>query len=147
MTDRFFKVRTPEGNWRWVHLDGGPSCEGCEGTLREWVAEACVEQLDFEPQPNFVFREQRRSAPVGVRTVRLIRRERVYGGPEEGGWYWTYEDTVREWELPAASFERHRARLERYCEKQNEGLPSWDYANRLVVATWPKPSNRRPHYC
>lgn len=142
-----FKVKTNEG-WRFVQLDGEPRSCGCDGTLAEWLTDAWEQQTGELLPEGFQWRRVNKTTKVGTRTLRLFYRMRDYGGPEEGGWYYDTVHTVREWVLPVANYQRHADRLERFCDAKNAGLPSWDGASRLRVATWEEePRRERPHYC
>ena len=135
-------VRVEGRGLRWVYFDREPISCGCEGTLEGWVRDELGEEVEFE-----IVRVKRDggAAPVGTRTLRVVSYERVYGGPEEGGWWYSVEQEHRSFVVPASSFARHRARLERYCEAANYELDRRE--DRLSVVTGEKRKQGRPHYC
>lgn len=146
----YFKLQLQglEG-FRHVALERKPMSCGCEGDLRDWLAEALMEQhaLDAAEFPIESARELRKQAPVGVITYRVVRCWRNYGGPEEGGWYYTEEELLREFTLPARGARRHRDRLERWCDANNEQIRGGGCEGKYAVFTGAWRAQRRPHYC
>lgn len=135
--------------FRHVALESLPMGCGCDGYLGDWLAEALLEQhdLDVAEYPITLTRKLKRQAQVGVVTFRLVRQWRNYGGPEEGGWYYTEEELLREWTVPSRNARRHKERLERYAEAQNELIRGGGCEGKYAVFTGAWKARRRPHYC
>lgn len=143
-----FKVKVANIGWLFVNLETLPSGCGCDGSLNEWLEADLLERYSFDETIEFeCIRKLDRSTKIGTKTLRLVYVGRAYGGPEEGGWYYSVETTERTYEVPAASFQRHRERLERYCIAVNKGIPSWRSDELLRVASGPERQRSRPHYC
>lgn len=61
---------------------------------------------------------------VGPRCwINIYDENRAYGGPEEGGWWYTYGEIVRSIRVPLAHVERVRARVQSACDRANAGNP------------------------
>lgn len=50
--------------------------------------------------------------------------DRKFGGPEEGGWYYTAFEPIRTLLVPAAKAERCARLLQRWQDRNNEGRPA-----------------------
>lgn len=147
----YFKVQFAgyEGP-RHVALERKPMTCGCEESLQEAI-EWSFRENNGVPQDETLTiewtRELRRQSPVGVITYRVVREWRCYGGPEEGGWYYTEEELLKEFTVPVARGRRHKERLERYCDAQNEQIRGGGCEGKYAVYTGAWKAQRRPHYC
>lgn len=75
--------------------------------------------------------------------------DRCYGGPEEGGWYYTVFVPLRFWWVPVRAADRFERRVRAYVAKLNRGrreissvLSEGRYALRHGIET----HTPRPHY-
>ena len=87
----------------------------------ETCAEIAPAEDDLEPGP--VARSRSRRTCIGVAAVTLCFVTREYGGPEEGGWRWDRCQPIRVWIGPRRRAERLQRRLERLCDRLNQGRP------------------------
>jgi hypothetical protein len=55
--------------------------------------------------------------------INVYYTDRAYGGPEEGGWWYTWGKIERSYRTPAHLAEQVRAHLEREVAELNEGTP------------------------
>lgn len=78
-----------------------PLCESCRGYADE----------PEEPETTVHYAE-------GFTFVNVYEVDRIYGGPEEGGWYYDAGRLITSRQVPEADAERVRAELE---EKYSEG--------------------------
>lgn len=149
-----FKVKMTfndeEPIWRYVQLDSLPRSCGCDGTLEEFIKWELDE--DFSPLPTdrieiIAFRQLKNYSKVGTRNLYLVHNHRDYGGPEEGCWYYTTQEIVKTFEIPARNYHRHLARLQRYCDAYNKDIKSWNYSQKLHVTGYKQERKERPHYC
>jgi hypothetical protein len=140
-----------EDRFRQVTLESLPRSCGCDGSLEDWLEEAVHEangELPHEAEP-LVFdsiRPLRAVREVGVRRLIVHRQWQNYGGPEEGGWYYSSYEAVREFVVPASKYARLRERLERYVAKCNEGMRTYE-DGRYGVCNGPLPRRESRHYC
>jgi hypothetical protein len=78
---------------------------------------------------------------------------RRYGGPEEGGWYYDWDELVSSEWCPAEMIEERLVAAQLDCAQENDGEPElWSVASRgrvfAVAEAWAEPlPARRPHYC
>lgn len=139
-------------HWKHVIVTERPMSCGCGPTLEDLIVHALWEQEGIgseqpDEQPEILaFRVLREQKQVGVTTLRVQRKYRSYGGPEEGGWYYDDPELVREFRVPSSRYAACRARLEAFCERANEGLRSWQ-EGALEVRTGAYERTPKQHYC
>lgn len=56
-----------------------------------------------------------------IKYVNVYLLDRAYGGPEEGGWYYTYGTKIKS--IPTLKPRKLYKKVLRWCEQQNEGTP------------------------
>lgn len=90
---------------------------------------------------------------VGVGFVNVYLRDRNYGGPEEGGWWYDSWEPVRSIAVGAHLVGRLAARVTRVIERWNEGRRPIDSvlsdgAYEVLIEREPAHASpeRRPHY-
>jgi hypothetical protein len=139
-------------SWKHVVITEYPMSCGCGPTLEDLIREALVRDGDFmswedaEETKILAYRKLDERHEVGVTTLRVVERSRAYGGPEEGGWYYDCEELIREIVVPTSRLGTATGRLMVFCERQNEGLKSWE-EGRLAVRVGRYERKPRPHYC
>jgi hypothetical protein len=94
-------------------------CEQC-GADREGRASGMCHECGTA-WGNRVHRPQRM---IGTAAFTCGEVDRVYGGPEEGGWYYTHFEPERVIIVPARKAERCERLLQKWEDRQNEGRPS-----------------------
>jgi len=86
---------------------------------------------------------------IGVVCFTAGRVERLYGGPEEGGWYYDAFEPLRYFTVPAAKADRMRHWLKRWEERGNRGarpLHSVLSTGLRRVVSGMERRTPRPHY-
>lgn len=96
---------------------------------------------------------ERRSRPAlcGVVAFTIGLKDKAYGGPEEGGWWFDTFEPMRTFICPASRGKALGRRLYAWCKAMNEGRPSIDSVNSIgryivepgIQAAYP---TERPHY-
>jgi len=125
--------------------------ETCHGgpDLRDHIEAFLIDRFDvrnFE-DVEFDYRVKSKSSFVGVRTVTVLRSEQVYGGPEEGGWFYTDSEVLRVFHVPAARYSRLMALLTKWCENRRPERRRYDEPEFTLYSGVYSPPKRRPHYC
>jgi hypothetical protein len=78
---------------------------------------------------------------------------RCYGGPEEGGWYYDWDELVSSEWCPAEMIEERLVAAQLACAEENADEPElWSVLSHgrvfAVAEAWAEPlPARRPHYC
>ena len=98
--------------------------------------------------------EWRATFTPGKRWLTLYHEDRAYGGPEEGGWWYTYGTVSTTYQVDARDFREEYWRLHFACHTANHGKPDIGSVlsqgrMRLVVSKrkgrdYPE---ERPYYC
>jgi hypothetical protein len=86
---------------------------------------------------------------IGVAAYTCGEVQRVYGGPEEGGWYYDDFEPQRVLMVPAAKAERCERLLQRWQDHQNAGRPKLSSVLSNGRAQWRtgiEGRTPRPHY-
>lgn len=88
-----------------------------------------------------------------VQYVNVYLVDQAYGGPEEGGWWYTYGVPQRSIAVKPSSAQRLRDKVDAWCDKENEDRPEmYSVASQGVYQTrleehpgkgWP---SERPYY-
>jgi hypothetical protein len=89
-------------------------------------------------------------AIVGCVAFTVGEVDRVYGGPEEGGWWYDHFEPIRVFMVPARRKEALERRLRRWEECQNEGrreLSSVLSDGRAAVRRGVVGATMRQQYC
>lgn len=73
---------------------------------------------------SFNWRELLKERKIGVFSVTIGREDRVYGGSEEGGWWYNHFTAGRIITVPARREEALRRRLDEWVRRRNEGKRS-----------------------
>lgn len=58
-----------------------------------------------------------------MKYVNVYLVDQAYGGPEEGGWYYTFGQVHKSMPVKPDKAERLMSAVERWCEKNNEERP------------------------
>jgi hypothetical protein len=144
------KVKVSGGYpWKHVVITDHPMSCGCGPTLEDLILEALQrdeEIAEGEEVEILAYRILEEQKQVGVTTLRIQRKYRSYGGPEEGGWYYDDPELIREITVPTRRLGTATAKLIGFCERANEGMRSWE-DGRLEVRVGRYKRRPRPHYC
>lgn len=62
-----------------------------------------------------------KTSNIGTSSITIGLRDRAYGGPEEGGWYYDTFEPVRVFTVPARAYERLASRLAKWLVCANRG--------------------------
>jgi hypothetical protein len=150
-----FKVKTlinDEPRFVFITLDSLPETCHSDETVKDCLERHMrrsdqVDDYQGPPAKVLMYREFTTKRQIGITTIRVVKRYRQYGGPEEGGWYYDDDHLVREFTVPSSKAERLRQRLFKYAKAANEGCRSWDYKGKVHVLTGKYKVPPRPHYC
>lgn len=88
-------------------------------------------------------------AAIGIVAYTFGMVDRKYGGPEEGGWYYTAFEPIRVFYVPKKMGHRLAIRLRRYADKLNEGrreISSVLSEGRYAVRFGHEEHTPRPYY-
>lgn len=137
-------------HWKHVTIVRRPMSCGCGPTLEDLICEALMEQCEMSrdemlEEKILAYRVLSERREVGVTTLRIVEMWRLFGGPEEGGWFYDAEHLVREIVVPTRRLGTAMGRLIMYCQRANEGHRVGD--GRLAVKVGPYVGEPRPHYC
>lgn len=136
--------------WYELELESLPRSCGCDASLEQFLVWAAEERFANHPTDQveiLAFRTLNEKSKIGTRTLYLVHRHSQYGGPEEGGWWYSDEEVVREFEIPSKNFHRHLMRLQAYCNHYNKDIRSWETSQKLHVTAYKQHRTHRPHYC
>lgn len=97
--------------------------EGWEGSFDSFVESEIHGRFEEKPT-EFSWRlaEPQRSVDVVSYTIGFV--EKVYGGPEEGGWYYDWYSPTRVFHVSKKRAARLERLLQRFVDQYNEGRPS-----------------------
>ena len=88
-----------------------------------------------------------------IKYVNVYMADRAYGGPEEGGWYYTYGEALKTIPVLPSKADRLLEKVNRWAERRNASRPSmssvasegvfWVNLEDDPASNWPE---QRPHY-